>query len=199
MNINEEKRRLRKKIIKKREGIPCEIRKDADIAININLSKLIKNNNIKINAYISDGFEPDINHFIKTNILNMGNKVIIPRYNKGIEHINYEMVFIENLTSDLCLGKYNILEPKNNLKALNPNDYIRESWIVPGVAFDITGQRLGRGKGVYDYFLNKSTGMKIGVFYECQKIKNVPVTKFDERLDYVVTEKCIYKIKNKGV
>ena len=60
-------------------------------------------------------------------------------------------------------------------------------WLVPGVAFDASCRRLGRGKGVYDRLLT-APRYGVGVFYECQRCAEVPSEGHDRILDLVVTE-----------
>ena len=63
--------------------------------------------------------------------------------------------------------------------------------IVPGVAFDKNKNRLGRGKGYYDRFLEKIDAPKIGVGFDCQLIEKLPVEKFDVRMNKVVVPSLI--------
>lgn len=69
--------------------------------------------------------------------------------------------------------------------------------IVPGVAFDHSGGRLGYGGGYYDRFLPKlrPDTVKIGVAYELQLIKQIPVEEHDVHLDRIVTETGIYNCR----
>jgi len=62
--------------------------------------------------------------------------------------------------------------------------------VVPGVAFDRTGNRMGRGRGFYDRLL-KSTpnAVKIGVAYEFQMLEEIPVEPHDVKMDIVISEK----------
>jgi|SRR3989344_6046152 len=79
--------------------------------------------------------------------------------------------------------------------------YLRGKWtlgkkgfdiaILPGVAFDTRGVRLGYGKGVYDKLLAKSRAIKIGLAYDFQITDKLPKEKHDLVMDYVVTEKRI--------
>jgi 5-formyltetrahydrofolate cyclo-ligase len=57
--------------------------------------------------------------------------------------------------------------------------------VVPGVAFDQNGYRLGYGGGYYDRFLSGYTGFKIGICYE-EFLMDIPVEKHDERVDLIV-------------
>ncbi|MDD4991594.1 MAG: 5-formyltetrahydrofolate cyclo-ligase [Paludibacter sp.] len=59
--------------------------------------------------------------------------------------------------------------------------------IVPGVAFDRKGNRLGRGKGYYDKFLSENKILKIGVGFNFQLLDYVPVTRDDIKMDKIIT------------
>ena len=59
--------------------------------------------------------------------------------------------------------------------------------LVPGLAFDKSGARLGRGRGFYDRFLAGITGFRVGVCFDWQLVESVPVEAHDIRMDAVVT------------
>ena len=66
--------------------------------------------------------------------------------------------------------------------------------IVPGLAFDKNGCRLGRGKGFYDRFLSAFPGLKCGLCWDFQLVEEVPHEAFDVKMDMIVTErKVIYR------
>ncbi len=78
-------------------------------------------------------------------------------------------------------GKYGIPEPK--ITSYNGSiDII----LVPGVAFDKKGHRLGRGGGYYDRFLRVRNSMRIGIGYNFQLVQRVPTTWLDKRMDLVI-------------
>jgi 5-formyltetrahydrofolate cyclo-ligase len=60
--------------------------------------------------------------------------------------------------------------------------------IVPGMAFDRQGNRMGRGKGFYDRFLPKTNALRIGVCFDFQLLHSVPTDEFDCKMNYIVTE-----------
>ena len=64
--------------------------------------------------------------------------------------------------------------------------------VVPGVAFDEKGYRLGYGKGYYDKVLARKKIFSIGLGYSLQLLEKVPRGKYDERLDAIVTEEGIH-------
>jgi 5-formyltetrahydrofolate cyclo-ligase len=58
--------------------------------------------------------------------------------------------------------------------------------IVPGIAFDAKGNRLGRGKGYYDRFLHKLRSYKIGICFDFQLFEQIPVDNHDYKVDEVI-------------
>lgn len=85
---------------------------------------------------------------------------------------------------DLAVGAYHIEEPVGNaFMAYGEIDLI----VVPGVAFDLQGHRLGRGKGYYDRLLPRLPhARKIGLCFPFQVVEEVPVEPFDIPMDEVV-------------
>lgn len=86
---------------------------------------------------------------------------------------------------DLQKGAFGIMEPTGTLFT----DYERiDVAIVPGVAFDRDGHRLGRGKGYYDRFLSKVPLVyKIGVCFPSRLMDKVPADEYDILMDEIVT------------
>ncbi len=86
---------------------------------------------------------------------------------------------------DLKIGAFGILEPCGLLFT----DYTSiDLIIVPGMAFDRAGHRLGRGRGYYDRFLSRTRDIyKIGVCFPFQLADNVPTEETDVTMDEVIT------------
>ena len=85
--------------------------------------------------------------------------------------------------TDFAVGDFNILEPQNE-----PYTGDFDLIVVPGVAFDRQGNRLGRGKGYYDRFLCHHLDVKrIGICFDFQLVDEVPAEPFDIRMDEVIT------------
>ena len=81
-----------------------------------------------------------------------------------------------------AVGDFNILEPQNDAYT---GDF--DLIVVPGVAFDRHGNRLGRGKGYYDRFLCQHQKVKkIGICFDFQLVDNVPVEETDIPLDEII-------------
>jgi 5-formyltetrahydrofolate cyclo-ligase len=89
--------------------------------------------------------------------------------------------------SDLSPGTYGILEPKKE-KIKPTSIHEIDIVLVPGVAFDRFGHRLGQGGGYYDWFLSKTNVVSIGLAFEFQILKEIPVEPHDQRVDLIVTE-----------
>lgn len=89
-------------------------------------------------------------------------------------------------------GAFGILEPSMNCEELKGDaDLI----LVPGLAFDLNGGRLGYGGGFYDKFLkNSKSSKRIALSYDFQIVNEVPLEEFDEKVDLIITENRIEKI-----
>ena len=96
-------------------------------------------------------------------------------------------------TDRLIAGRFNVMEPDNNYECMP--DVI----FVPCLAFDLFGYRLGYGGGYYDktlaYFNSlKHTFTVVGLAYDNQKVCEVIHDDLDQKLNYILTEKQLYKI-----
>ena len=118
--------------------------------------------------------------------LKLGKKVLLPRcvYDKK------EMHFLEiKSLNDLEKRKFGLLEPKRRCKKskLKEIDII----VVPAVAFSYDGHRLGYGQGYYDRLLKRKEckAKTIGLCFELQLVKDLPIEKHDVAVDKIVTEK----------
>ena len=121
-----------------------------------------------------------------------GKRVVVP-YCVGNE---LGLFLLESL-DELAPGIYGIPEPRPELRAL-PGKRLQAERIdvvmVPGVAFDRRGGRLGHGKGYYDRFLPRlrPDALAVGVAFECQLVPEVPMLPGDVFMDRVITEKAVY-------
>ena len=92
---------------------------------------------------------------------------------------------------DLAPGRYGVAEPVGPAVTLGAGDAV----IVPGLAFDDQGRRLGQGGGYYDRtFAPGSDGPRlVGVGFDLQRVEAVPVGRGDRTLDVVVTERGVFR------
>ena len=193
--ITNGKNEMRKHYLAERATLNASSRAAADSAICTVLNTLpVPKTAENIAAYVSDGTEVDLTAFL-LECKKENKKVFLPRYSAS-SGAAYEMVEINDLSLDLVPGKYGLMEPGQELSAATAGQINEMLWLVPGVAFDSTGARLGRGKGIYDRLLGNSNGLSIGIFYECQKSDKVPAGEHDQNLDMIVTEKMIINLKN---
>lgn len=139
-------------------------------------------------GYASDATEPELRGVLEE-ALAQHKKAALPRFNAARKV--YEPVLITDFETDLVAGKYNLPEPRPELPIAEVDkDWL---WLIPGVAFDGFGTRLGRGKGFYDRMLDSYPGNRVGVFYQCQMSeKALPCGEFDQPLTMAVTEKKVY-------
>jgi len=96
-------------------------------------------------------------------------------------------------TDKLIVGKFGVMEPDSNYECLP--DVI----FVPCLAFDLFGYRLGYGGGYYDKTLSYFNSLKhtftvIGLAYDNQQVDEVVHDHLDQKLNYILTEKRLYKI-----
>ncbi len=112
-----------------------------------------------------------------------GKTVALPRFSSRSG--DYAAAVVRDPASDLRPGLLGIREPTERCEAiaLNRLDLV----LVPGVAFDARGRRLGRGKGYYDRLLSDVRGVRCGVAFDEQIVPEVPVGPRDALLNCVVT------------
>ena len=181
-----EKKSLRKIIINRRDTMKKEIRREKEIVIKEELRNTLLYKKSK-NIFIYIGYGSEINtSLIIEDMLDDNKCVLVPR----IDSINREMQAIQiNSLEGLELNRYGILEPSHSKKAFNRNEI--DLIILPGVAFDDKGGRLGYGGGYYDkYLTNLNTFIpKVVLAYDFQILENIPLEEHDIKYDYLITEK----------
>ncbi len=106
-------------------------------------------------------------------------------------YVNQNGVSITTLKKPFEINKYGVLQP-----LINTNEKTIDIFIVPGVAFDITGNRLGRGVGFYDKLLAKfPNSIKIGIAHESNILDTIPFEAHDVKMNKIVTSSKIYDIE----
>ncbi len=177
------KSKLRKKALKIRK---VANKNNLKIDFNKVFSLIKKNYLIKksIGGYFPVNYEVDDLEILK--------KFAKKKYQISLPVIkkNFDMDFYKwSFNDPLKINQYGIPEPRS--KKLVYPDVI----LLPLVAFDNNLNRLGYGGGYYDRVIKKLSKkkkiLKIGLAFSIQKINNLPVTKYDKKLDYIVTDKYI--------
>ena len=179
------KSKLRKKILKIRE-------KNNKKNIQISFTQIIKIlKKEKLTKKIIGGYYP-VN--FEVDDLNLLKKFEKKNFNISLPVIkkNFQMDFYKWSFSDLLkINKYGIPEPEAE------NIVYPDIILVPLVAFDKNLNRLGYGGGYYDRLIKKLSKkkkiIKIGLALSVQKIDKVPINVYDQKLDYIVTNKYILK------
>jgi 5-formyltetrahydrofolate cyclo-ligase len=130
-----------------------------------------------IGAYFAFGSEVKTDLIIERSRM-LSKRIVLPR----VEEDN--ITFYE-LSSPKCLirGRFGIMEPLPN-KRVSEIDLL----VVPGIAFDKKGYRLGYGKGYYDRLLSGKRTFSIGLAYSFQLLENLPHDRYDKRLDAIASE-----------
>ncbi len=97
----------------------------------------------------------------------------------------YQPFWVQDPNLDLGPGYFGIREPKPHCAPcpLNQLDLV----LVPGVVFDLSGHRIGRGKGFYDRLLALFSGIKCGVGFDDQVLEEIPTGLHDVSLNCILT------------
>ena len=178
------KKHIRKRIIKAREIKNKNNLKVKFSLLREELKKKIFKNKI-VGSYYPVNFEADTSQVMKM-FKQKGYKLSLP-----VISSKYDMNFYTwNLNDPLYVNKYGIPEPKSKIKV------IPSILLIPMVAYDKRLNRLGYGGGYYDRFLKKyekKNILKIGLATTFQEVKKLPTNNFDKKMDYILTEKKLYK------
>ena len=195
LSIEQQKNVLRKQQMSFSNSAVTDNNKDA---INRIITLLLKLNFKSIALYLAIDNEVNVNpifHIFRDKIF------ALPHVKPAAKNLN--MYFTQyNLYDNLQIGSMGVLQTITQ-KKIWPN-----VMIIPGVAFDRSGNRLGRGKGLYDKYLltrlkqinNQKqkklqtkfpSVLKIGVCYHNSLVESVPYNQLDVKMDYIVTDKII--------
>jgi len=120
--------------------------------------------------------------------------VALPAFNT--EKHKMQLFKVDEFEADMTLGPRDILEPQPERCKVIPIERI-DIAIIPGVALDEKGGRIGSGEGYYDRFIGKLpiTTRKVALSLECQIVQQVPMESHDKFMDIIITEdRIIYKI-----
>ena len=181
-----EKKILRKFLINRRKHLSRDY--EEKNMSHVHLRPLLNNmNSDYVGSYI------DYNSELSTNALH---KYLIERnFNICLPKIDYqtnEINFFKYSTgTKLIKNKYNILEPEVTNEIIFP-----KLVLVPLLAFNESGFRLGYGGGFYDkYFSSQEEKdiIKVGLGFSFQKANEIPIENHDQKLDWILTESYLYK------
>lgn len=181
-----DKNQLRKQI--REQGVILDSQQKLGFSRDI-INKILTLDKFKeakcVMSYISIKDEVETSELLKS-CLSMGKRLCVPYIdleNKGIMY----SVEITDIESQLSVGTYGILEPKDISKKVEVSevDFI----IIPGIAFDLAKRRLGRGAGYYDRYLEGilPKTVKCALCFDHQIVERVPFEEHDKRMDIILT------------
>lgn len=142
--------------------------------------------------YVSDKNEPDFSGMLDK-LRSKGIRFCFPAVRSGA--IGF---FSLPPAEEFVSGQLGIMEPGVTALPIKPEEI--DIILVPGMAFDICGGRLGRGKGLFDRYLagipEDKRPLLVGTGHDFQILDRVPLEATDIPMDYVVTPtRCVYGIK----
>lgn len=149
-----------------------------------------------VSSYISTRSEV-INHGGILRCIEAGKIICVPK----VFGNELRLFRIRNMAEDLAPGTFGVLEPLPHCEEI-PLD-MPTFHVIPGVVFDLNGNRIGYGKGYYDRFLKKlpPSAVTVGLAFDCQVLDSIPTEPTDVPLQYLITPergwiKCGKKDKN---
>ena len=185
------KSKLKSEIFEKRKALSKEevnLRSEKIRERLYSLAEFKKAKNILV--YVSFNNEVDTIDIIRDLLIKKEKNLVVPYVSKD------KLLQISKIDSfdDLEPKTFGILEPKED-KIRKFDAKKVDLVIVPGIAFDKNGHRIGYGYGYYDRFLGKlmDNATKAGLCYEFQLVEKIPEEKHDVAMDIIITEKEIIK------
>lgn len=172
----------------KRSGMEKEVVKEKSESISkFFLSSEFYKNAGCIMLYLPLGNEVDLTKIIIAAFAD-NKKVILPVTNETTGEITPCEI---TKVTEYLVGAFGVTEPQNAKKA---DESEIDVVVVPGIAFDKKGARVGFGKGCYDSFLKNVSATKIGVCYDFQLCDDIEVQEHDICMDCIITEKGTFLI-----
>jgi 5-formyltetrahydrofolate cyclo-ligase len=192
-SIHEIRSEIRKRAMKERDALAPGLRHQESQKIIERLHGYLAGKTVRsIHCYISFRSEVETQAFIKLE-LREGMRVTVPIVEHTGDRKSLVHTEISGL-SNLAIGSFGLQEPvERNPASLDTLDAV----MVPLVAFDRHGTRLGYGMGFYDAFLRElpRSVERIGLAFRMQEMNRIPILSHDEPLDTVITEQEIIRIQ----
>ena len=181
-----EKKIIRKFLINRRKQLSGDCEKKN--MSHVHLRPLLNNiNSDYVGSYVDYNFELSTNSLNKY-LIEKNVNICLPKINSQSKEINF---FKFSTGTKLIKNKYNILEPEVTNEIIFP-----KLVLVPLLAFNESGFRLGYGGGFYDkYFSSQEEKdiIKVGLGFSFQKVNEIPIENHDQKLDWILTESYLYK------
>lgn len=141
-----------------------------------------------IHSYVSWKNEVDTKPLIEL-LLRQQKQVVVPRVVTDSVRLSHHFIKSQ---SDLRPGAFGILEPDPGICPRAETSQI-DLVVVPALAVDFGGHRLGYGGGYYDSFLSGLNATKVALVYQFQIVDEVPTQKEDQRVEFIVSDKGLYQ------
>lgn len=192
IDIRKYKQELRLKCRERRLGVDADVKKALDNSIAENVKKLKEYRPAKtLLIYMSTPIEVDTRRIIE-NAWADGKRVAIPRCIPDSRDMEFH--YIDSF-DNVSPGTFSVLEPDPTLPIVT--DFSGCLMIVPGMQFDMKGYRIGYGKGYYDRYMVRFTGISAGICYSEELRPFMYHGRYDQSVDIVVTDKRIKTCKTK--
>lgn len=179
-----EKRRLRIRLFHRLKTQKEEDRRRKSEAIRRKLFRLAVFRKAKtVLCYVSLSYEVETWLLMKQ-MLEIGKRVVVPR----VHGRDLRLSEVRDLGRDLAPGAFGVWEPTpKTIRPVHPDEL--DLVLVPGVAFDRSGQRLGHGQGYFDRFLSRlpRTTPRVGLCFEFQLLDRLPVSSHDQTVQTVLS------------
>ena len=180
-----EKDAIRRALREKRRALPAQEQESAARDAAAQLSGFLPYRKAKaVMAYIACRGELSLAPVIEE-VLRQGRTLLLPRCDApGI-------ITARRISSleDLVPGRYGLMEPAEDSGVFPPKEI--DLLLVPGVAFDCGGGRLGQGGGYYDRFLPGTRALRVGVCHGFALLDRIPVSQHDARMDMILTPQAL--------
>ena len=194
LNIKEYKQSLRKSCREKRENLSADIKRGLDLKIAENVKRLKEYPVAKtLLIYMSTPIEVDTKNII-LNAWADGKKVAVPRCIDGTRDMEFH--YIKSF-DDVTPGSFSVLEPNEESPIVT--DFSGCLMIVPGMQFDMNGYRIGYGKGYYDRYMTRFTGVSVGICYSDELKPFMYHGKYDRAVNIVLTDLKIKTCKRQVI
>ena len=189
IDLASEKERVRRRVLQLRDQQTIAELETKSLQITESIFKLPEYRKAKtIASYVDKGSEAQTKTLIRK-ALSSRKKVLVPI----VDREDHKLLFsqIRDL-KELAPGSFGILEPKANTTRISRLENA-DLMLVPGIAWDVNGYRIGWGKGYFDIVLKQlpDKTASIGLAFEIQLVDHVPHAQFDLPVKILVTEKRV--------
>jgi len=183
------KEKTRKEKLSERASLPEDLRETKSHEIRQKLSKLPEFIDAKsVFIYVSANNEVDTEPIIME-MLKAGKRVLVP----AIDAEKREIIASELLDfEELGRGMFGIMEPKKEFLRRTPTKKI-DIAIIPGIAFDKNGNRIGYGHGYFDRFLKNVESPIVALAYDFQLVPRITPDIYDIKVNKILTESKVVR------